>query len=76
MESKVKPGLKTTEFWSKALIQLALIANMLFDLGVEIDDQTALTIVGGLEAIYNVVRGVAKAGPKTINVTNGVNSPN
>lgn len=66
--TNAKPGIKTTEFLGKTLIQLGLILNLLFDLGVEINDEAALTIVGGLEAIYNIVRGVTKAGPKTVNV--------
>ncbi len=68
--SKPKPGIKTTEFWGKTLLQLTIILNQIFKLGIELDNQTAMTIVGGLEAIYHVVRGVTKAGPKTINVTN------
>lgn len=65
----VKPGYLTTEFHGKCILQLALILNMMFDLGVDIDDATALTIVGGLEAIYSIVRGVVKAGPRSVTST-------
>lgn len=61
----VKPGKNTTEFWGKLLIQLALLLNAWFDLGIEIDDETAMTIVGGIEGAYAVARGIAKKKPDT-----------
>lgn len=56
----MKPGMQTTEFWGKVLVQLALIANQMFGLGLVISDEAALTIVAGLEAAYGVGRSIAK----------------
>lgn len=69
----VKPGVRSTEFWGKSLLQLVLILNMLFDLGIDLDEQASMTIVAGLEGIYALVRGIAKRPPPvTANVTNAV----
>jgi hypothetical protein len=55
-----KPGVKTTEFWGKTLLQLVIILNMLFGLGIEMSAEQAMVIVGGLEGIYALVRGLVK----------------
>lgn len=55
-----RPGVQTTEFWGKSLLQLVLILNALFGLGIELDDQTAFTIVAGIEGAYALARGVTK----------------
>lgn len=56
----MKPGLHTTEFWGKSLVQLVLVLNQVFGLGLVISDEAALTIVAGLEAAYSVGRSMAK----------------
>lgn len=55
-----KPGLATTEFWGKSIIQLAILISMIFDLDIEITDAQALAIAGGLEAAYTVGRSFVK----------------
>ena len=65
-EVKPKAGIKSTEFYGKLIIQLVLILNALFGLGIEIDDMTAMTIVGGMEALYGVGRSITKAPPKSV----------
>jgi len=63
--SPAKPGIRTTEFWGKTLLQLVLILNMLFGLGIDLDHQTSMGIVAALEGVYNVTRGMAKKQPRT-----------
>lgn len=57
----VKPGLQTTELWGKLAIQVLLIANAMFHLGLQIDDQLTVQLVAGLEAAYTIGRAVTKA---------------
>lgn len=51
-----RPGIITTQFWGKLLMQVAVLANQMFDLDIQLDDATAFTIVGGLEAMYQLWR--------------------
>jgi hypothetical protein len=55
-----RPGSKTTEMWGKVVVQVVLLANALFNLGIEIDDQMALALVGFMETAYAISRGIAK----------------
>ena len=65
----MKPGHKTTEFWGKTVLQFMLVLAVLFPgMGFEMEEQTAMVIAAGLEALYNTIRGVVKGidslGPK------------
>lgn len=55
-----KPGTRTTELWGKVVIQVVLIINALFGIGIEIDDELALGIAGLMESSYAISRGIAK----------------
>jgi hypothetical protein len=55
-----KPGIQSTELWSKLLIQLVLILNKRLGLDLEIDGETALLIVGALEGLYQGGRPYVK----------------
>lgn len=55
-----KPGIKTTEFWGKLILQLVLVINSIFGLGIEMSLEQSLTIAGALEAVYAISRGIAK----------------
>jgi hypothetical protein len=55
-----KPGLQTTELWGKAIVQAIVLANALFDLGLDISDELALGIVGLLEMGYALSRSITK----------------
>jgi len=59
-EVVVKPGIKSTELWSKLLIQLVLVLNRKLDLGIELDGETSMLIVAGLEALYQAGRPLVK----------------
>jgi len=70
----IKPGIKSTEFWGKLLVQLVLLANSVFGLGIEISDADAILTVGALEGLYQIWRGIMKsraATPKKTEITNG-----
>ena len=56
----VKPGIRSTEFWGKTILQMVLVLNALFGLGIEMDSATALQIAVGLEAVYGLARSIAK----------------
>lgn len=65
----VKPGSKSTEFWGKLVVQAVVLLNSWFDVSVEMDLPTAVTIVAGMEALYMVVRGAVKASSyKTVTI--------
>lgn len=55
-----RPGSRTTELWGKVVVQAVLLINTLFNLGIEIDDQMALALVGLMETAYAISRGIAK----------------
>lgn len=59
-----RPGNKSSEFKGKSGVQaimlLVIVLNR-FGLNVEIDDETALIIIGGLEAIYALGRSILKS---------------
>jgi hypothetical protein len=59
--SPVKPGCLSTEFWGKLIVQAVVLLNSRFDVAIDMDMQTAVTIVAGLEALYMVIRGHVKA---------------
>ena len=56
----MKKGIKTSEFWGKTLLQVLTLAFGLMGESPPLDEQTALTIVAGLEAIYTVARAITK----------------
>lgn len=56
------PGLKTTEFWGKSIVQVVLLLNAVFDLGLSIDDEYALALAGIMETAYAGFRNWAKRG--------------
>lgn len=55
----IKPGIFTTEFLGKTAIQLVLLYNSLYHKNV--DPQTAVLIITGLEGIYVAGRSIVKA---------------
>lgn len=63
-----KPGIKTSEFWGKTVAQLVgIICIALAWTGTEVPPELqekmivgGMSLVGGVEAIYDVIRGVAK----------------
>lgn len=55
----IKPGLLTTEFWTKNIIQLVVLANMF--LKHDIPPEMALGIVAALEGLYMAGRTGIKA---------------
>lgn len=58
--SAMKDGIKTTEFWGKTLVQiLTVVVSLKPETGL--DPEMGVAIVAGIEAIYNLVRGVVKA---------------
>ena len=59
-EVAVKSSVKSGELWSKLLLQAVLVANAIWDFGIEIDDTTALQIVGGIEALFQGGRPYVK----------------
>jgi len=59
-EIRVKPGIASTELWSKLLIQLVLILNKKIGLGIDLDGETAMLIVAGLEGLYQAGRPLVK----------------
>lgn len=58
--SEPRPGIKTTELWGKIFVQGILLANALFGLGIAINDDVALAIVGLMETVYSISRALAK----------------
>lgn len=62
--SKVKPGQRTTEFWGKTVCQvLTILATLKPEL--EINPETGLAIVAGLEGLYTIARSIIKAYSKS-----------
>jgi hypothetical protein len=62
----VKPGNKTSEFWAKLFVQAVMAINAVLPAGqqiAEVDDTVAMAIIGGLEALYMVLRTWAKRSP-------------
>lgn len=59
MDGQVKPGWKSSEFWSKNVVQLVIIYNALS--GKNISPELAVQLVAGLEAAYAVGRALVKA---------------
>jgi uncharacterized protein (DUF697 family) len=62
-------GKTTTEFWSVTLLQLFVILNQIFHLGIVISDEQAMTIVAGLTAAYTVGRSAVKALSKPASIS-------
>ncbi len=59
-----RPGVKTTEFQGKLAVQIVLTIVMIlqaFGIDVQLDEQTALVIIAGLEALYGVGRSFVKS---------------
>lgn len=56
------PGYKTTEMWGKSILQAILVANVLFKLDLDIDNEFALALAGVLETGYAISRGISKRG--------------
>lgn len=62
VDGQPKPGIATSEFWSKNVIQLVLLYNALFAKGEhQLDPQVAAALVLALEAAYLAVRQLLKA---------------
>lgn len=58
------PGVSTSEFKGKAIVQIVLIAAVVlkqFGININIDEQTAFVIIAGMEALYTVGRSIVKA---------------
>lgn len=53
-----KAGHKTTEFWGKTAVQVALVASMFF--GLEVDEEMIVKLVAGIEAAYVLGRSIVK----------------
>lgn len=64
---ETKPGMQTTEFWGKVVMQLLLIGNSLFNAHATLTSEQAMAIAAGMEALYGVSRSFAKgmAGTKS-----------
>lgn len=56
-DSGIKPGWKTTEFWSTVATSLVVVLNQAFGWHIPVD--TVLALVGGVAA-YVLSRGLAK----------------
>lgn len=54
----VKPGVLTTEFWGKTLVQIVVLYNTFA--GAHIDPQLAMQTVAVIEALYHALRAVVK----------------
>jgi len=62
MPKTPKPGVKTTEFWGKTIVQGSILLAMLTGVdGLEISPEVALGIVGFVEAAYAAARGWTKS---------------
>lgn len=58
----MKPGIKTTEFWSTLLVSISAIAAAVFGIGdFELDPEVAGTIAAGGVALYAASRAWVKA---------------
>lgn len=55
----MKPGIKTTEFWGKVVLQIILLVNMIAD-AVVISDELAISIIASIEGLYMVWRQWSK----------------
>ncbi len=55
----MKPGIKTTEFWGKVVLQTILLVNMIADT-VVISDELAISIIASIEGLYMVWRQWSK----------------
>jgi hypothetical protein len=69
-----RSGLQTTELWGKLLVQVILLANALFGLGIDIPDELALQLVAGMEGAYTIGRAITKSrtGQATTLVSGGL----
>lgn len=58
----MKPGVQTTEFWGKLIVQLVTVANIFLPEGhrLEVSDAQSMAIVGGMETFYMVCRSFVK----------------
>ena len=59
----VRSGKQTSEFWAAFLVSAVLAVNAVLPEAaqlIEISDETAMKIVGGLWSLYSVVRGWVK----------------
>jgi len=56
----MRRGIYTTEFWATQLTSLVLLLNATLGLGIQVDDTTAMTIVGGIQGAYNIGRALVK----------------
>ena len=61
-----KPGIKSSEFWGKVVVQVLALAALfgLVDLDIESQEAVAFAVAGIVEAAYSVGRGIAKAHEK------------
>jgi len=56
-------GIRTSELWSKVAVQLVLVLNALFGLGINISDEVALILASVMETAYTVARAWSKRAP-------------
>ena len=58
-EAQMKPGIKSSEFWGKTVIQvLTILSTLKPEIGVKPEE--GILIVTGLEAIYGLYRSLVK----------------
>ena len=58
MEGETKPGWQTSEFWTKNIVQLVTLYNMIAK--HDIPPETGLAILAALEAVYIGGRSIVK----------------
>lgn len=59
--SQTKPGVKTSEFWGKTLVQASIVLAMVTGVAdLEISPDVAVGAIAFVEAVYGYVRGRTK----------------
>ena len=58
---ETKPGIRTTEFWQVAIVDLLALAMMIADY---LPAETGMKVIAGVTGVYAIARGVAKHGMK------------
>ncbi len=69
VNGETKNGIQTSEFWTKNIVQLVVIANMF--LKNDIDPNQALLLVGALEGLYIGGRSLVKVAKDIIKALKG-----
>lgn len=60
MDGEAKPGWKSSEFWTKNIVQVVIIYNAMAK--KNLDPQLAINLVVALEGVYTLGRTLVKAG--------------